>query len=51
MKVFRGIGARAAAREVGKLYSADLLERVRATVAAHRAARESAPPAGEAGSP
>jgi hypothetical protein len=38
MKVFREIGRRAARRNVGTLYSEDLLDRVQAAVAEHRAA-------------
>lgn len=37
LKIFREIGARAAAREEGKLYSADLLSRARKIVSDHRA--------------
>jgi TRAP-type C4-dicarboxylate transport system substrate-binding protein len=49
MKVFRDIGARAAAREVGTLYPADLLERMQSIVTACRAQRAagSAPEAGK----
>jgi TRAP-type C4-dicarboxylate transport system substrate-binding protein len=44
LEVFREIGARAAARSAGELYSAELLERVQSLVAAHR---ETGPAAGE----
>jgi len=50
MKVFREIGERAAQKEVGKLYSADLLARVRAAIAAEREKRKSGK-APETGSP
>jgi TRAP-type C4-dicarboxylate transport system substrate-binding protein len=43
LAVFREIGARAAAREQGTLYSADLLQRVRKIVADHRAAKTPSP--------
>jgi TRAP-type C4-dicarboxylate transport system substrate-binding protein len=44
LAVFRAIGARAAARTAGTIYSPELLARVQATVAEYRAAHASEAP-------